>query len=394
MLIKRMLLPMIIASTLGALSPLAHAKSPYELLVGTYTQGTSEGIYRYHFDSESGRIQAGPVQVIKSSNPSWLTLNKARTRLYAVNENGPGQADAVGKVSSFSIAPDTSLIEPLNQVLSQGHEPTHSSLSTDEAYLFVSNYAVQPDPGGRLSVLPITARGELGEVLHQETHEASQVNPERQASSHVHSVVSAPDGRHVYLSDLGADRVFVYRYDAKKRPPLSIARPPEVILAPGSGPRHLIFSRDGKHAYLTQEMAGSIARFDVREDGWLHLRQEVEMAAGTAQASRSAGAIHLSADGRFLYVTNRGDRNELLVYSVAAGTGALKEIQRRSTEGLEPREFSFDPSDRFVLIANQKSSQIVTVRRDAKTGLLGETVQKFDIDTPSDLKFLAAPKAP
>jgi 6-phosphogluconolactonase len=390
MSIKRILLPMLIASSLGAAVTPAQADTHYDLLVGTYTQGTSEGIYHYRFDPASGRIDATPVQVLKSANPSWLTLSKDRTRLFVVNENGPGQADPDGKVSSFLVEPKTQRFSALNQVASQGHEPTHSSLSHDERFLFVSNYAVAPQPGGRLSVLPIDANGELGDVVQQEAHESSKVNPERQASSHVHSVVSAPNGHDVYLQDLGADRVFLYKFDPKNpRHPLTAAKTPEVILAPGSGPRHLTFSQDGKHAYLILEMAAQVAVFDVRSDGFLLLRQTLDLAAGKPAAGKSGGAIHLSPDGQFLYASNRGTTNELIVFSVAAKTGQLKEIQRRSVEGKEPREFAFDPSGHFVLIANQKSSQIVVVKLDTKSGKLGETVQKLDIDTPSDVKFLA-----
>lgn len=378
---KKLLLPLVVTTLL---SSVAHA----DLLVGTYTAGTSQGIYRYTFDSQTGQIAAQPTQTVKSENPSWLTLSHDQKHLFAVNENGPGQADVVGRVSSFGI--DAShTISPINEVDSKGDEPTHSSLAKGEGYLFVSNYAVHPDPGGRLSVLPVKANGELGEVIQQESHEASKVNPERQASSHVHSIVSAPNGHDVYLQDLGADRIFLYKFDPKNaQHPLTAAKTPEVILAPGSGPRHLTFSKDGKHAYLTLEMAAQVAVFDVRSDGFLIQKQLLDMAKGKPQAGKGGGAIHLSPDGKFLYATNRGDTNELLAYSVA-GNGQLKEIQRRSVEGKEPREFTFDPSGKFVLIANQKSSQIVVIRHDAKTGKLGETVQKFDIDTPSDLKFLA-----
>ncbi|WPO98659.1 lactonase family protein [Pseudomonas sp. HR96] len=378
---KKLLLPLVVTTLI---SSVAQA----DLLVGTYTAGTSQGIYRYAFDSQTGQIAAQPTQTVKSENPSWLTLSHDQKHLFAVNENGPGQADVVGRVSSFAI--DAShAISPINEVDSKGDEPTHSSLAKGEGYLFVSNYAVHPDPGGRLSVLPVKANGELGEVIQQEAHEASKVNPERQASSHVHSVVSAPNGHDVYLQDLGADRIFLYKFDPKNAAhPLTAAKTPEVILAPGSGPRHLTFSKDGKHAYLTLEMAAQVAVFDVRSDGFLIQKQLLDMAKGKPQEGKGGGAIHLSPDGKFLYATNRGNTNELIAYAVAAN-GQLKEIQRRSVEGKEPREFTFDPSGKFLLIANQKSSQIVVVRHDAKTGKLGETVQKFDIDTPSDLKFLA-----
>ncbi|WP_213877418.1 lactonase family protein [Pseudomonas sp. dw_358] len=381
---KKLLLPLVVTSLI---STVAHA----DLLVGTYTAGTSQGIYRYAFDSSSGQISAQPAQTVKTENPSWLTLSHDQKHLFAVNENGPGQKDVVGRVSSFAIDPKTHDITPINQVESKGSEPTHSSLSKGEGFLFVSNYSVLPQPGGHLSVLPVKGNGELGDVVQQEAHEASKVNPERQASSHVHSIVSAPNGKDVYLQDLGADRIFLYKFDPKNAAhPLTAAKTPEVILAPGSGPRHLTFSKDGKHAYLTLEMAAQVVAFDVREDGFLVIRQTLDLAAGKPATAKGGGAIHLSRDGKFLYVTNRATSNEIFVYSVAPKTGALKQIQVRSVEGTEPREFTYDPSGKFLLIANQKSNQIVVVRLDTKTGHLGETVQKFDIDAPSDVKFLTA----
>ena len=153
---NRKILPwLVMASGLTAFPVLAQNMTDYDLLVGAYTQGKSEGIYRYRFDSKTGQIDATPRQVIKSENPSWLTLSKNQRLLFAVNENGPGQTDTVGKVSSFAINGKSHEVTPINQVDSKGDEPTHSSLSADGHFLFVANYAVHPDPGGVLAVVPI-----------------------------------------------------------------------------------------------------------------------------------------------------------------------------------------------------------------------------------------------
>lgn len=373
----------LVACATTAESPVAH----YPLLVGTYTAGTSQGIYRFDFDSQSGTLATQPKQVVVTPNPSWLTLSKDQRLLYAVNENGPGQADPVGRVTTFAIDPVSKNLQLRAYVGSEGDEPTYSSLSGDERYLFVANYAVHPNPGGSLAVLPIGRENHAGAVTQQERHPASHVDKERQASSHVHSVVSAPDGQYVFVSDLGADRLFVYRYDpSNTAKPLTPAPVPEVVLPPGSGPRHLVFSADGRHAYLTTEMSEQVVAFDYR-DGQLQQQQMLSLKAANGLVG-GGGGLHLSPDGRFLYVANRGSVNELVVFAVDANTGALHEIQRRSVEGREPREFSLDPSGNFMLIANQKSSEIVIVHRDAHSGLLGTTVQKLATDTPSDLKFL------
>ena len=105
-------------------------------------------------------------------------------------------------------------------------------------------------------------------------------------------------------------------------------------------------------------------------------------------AAKAAGALHLSADGRFLYVSNRGTTNEIVVFGVGKDDGQLAFLQRRSVEGDHPREFALDPSDNFLLVANQKSNQIVVMRRDPRTGMLGKTVQTLPQAAPSDLKFI------
>ncbi|MDB5993685.1 MAG: hypothetical protein JWP42_821 [Pseudomonas sp.] len=381
--------PLLIAGSVGAMGVQAAPADQYQLLVGSYTAGQSQGIYRLNFDSATGQIDAKPLQVVTSENPSWLTLSRDLQRLFVVNENGTGQKDPVGRVSSYAIDSKTHALNLISQVQSLGNEPTHSSLSGDGSHLFVSNYSVSQDPGGTLAVLPVAADGTLKPVVQMSSHPSSRVNPERQMSAHVHSTVSSPDGQFVFSNDLGADKVFVYRFDPKGNPdlPLTAATPPSVQLPPGSGPRHLLFSADGKHAWLTMEMTAQVAVFDYQA-GKLEQTQMVDLAAGQPTSDKAAAALHASADGKFLYVSNRGTANQLLVFAIDPATGHLKELQRRSVEGDHPREFSLDPSGKFVLIANQKSNQIVVVERDGKTGLLGKTVQKLPMDAPSDLKFL------
>ncbi|WP_420850296.1 lactonase family protein [Pseudomonas typographi] len=371
---------------LGSVSSYA-AASGYDLLVGTYTAGTSEGIYRYRFDTATGQIQAKPLQVIPAENPSWLAVNHKQTRLFVANENGPGQKDPVGKVSSYAIGPDNT-ISLISQQPTGGDEPTHVSISTDGDFVFVSNYAVHAQGKPSLVVLAVDDDGKLGKVEQTFQHTASHIDPQRQASSHVHSVVSSPNKSHyVYASDLGADQVFIYQFTpSNEHYPLNPAAPRSVILPPGSGPRHLLFNHSGKQAYLTLEMAAQVAVFDYRA-GNLVRTQLLNLADKPGQGA--GGALHFSADGKFLYVSNRGTVNQIVVYAVNPDDGKLKALQRRSVDGDHPREFTLDPTGRYVLVADQKSNAIVVIERDEKTGLLGRTVQTFKQDAPSDLKFLA-----
>lgn len=369
-------------STSGAAAPM------YQVLIGSYTsEGNSEGIYRMQFDAERGHLDPQPLQVIRSHNPSWLTLDLNRNRLYAANENGPGHPDPVGRVSAFMIAASSGRLSPLAQQITLGDEPTHLALSRDGRFLFVSNYGSRANPGGSLAVVPTAKDGTLMPVTQIATHKASEQHPKRQQSAHVHSAVISPDGKTLFVSDLGADRIFVYRYDpSNAERPLTPADPAAITLPDGSGPRHLAFSPDGLQAYATLELSAQVVRFD-HVDGSLVQRQLVNLAEDGDASRHSPGAIHPSPDGRFLYVSDRAETNRILVYAVD-DNGMLREIQQRDSEGREPREFAIDPSGRFMLIANQKSDALVVLERDPDTGLLGDTLQSLPMGRPSDVKFI------
>jgi 6-phosphogluconolactonase len=371
---------------LGASSALA-ASVP--LLVGTYTGGESKGIYLYNFDEQTGQIDPKPLQVSLADNPSWLTLSPDRHFLYAVGENGKGTPDTVGRVAAYAMDPASGRLRLINRLASLGADTTHSSLSKDGRYLFVANYSVSADPGGTLSVLPVLKGGALGPVTQIKTYRASLVNPQRQASPHVHSVVSSPDGRFVFVQDLGGDRIYAYSYDPSKRElPLSaLADQPFVELPAGSGPRHLVFSPDGRHAYVTLEMTGQVAMLD-HADGHLTLRQTLSLAPEGFAGKLGAAALHVSPDGRFLSVTHRGTDNHLVSFALSPTDGTLKLVDRRSVEGVEPREFAFAPDGRFVLVANQRSHAVKVFRRDTQTGVVGAEVQSLSIDQASDVKFV------
>lgn len=368
-------------------SGMAVAAPQHDLLVGSYTRDAGEGIYLYRFDAATGRLQEVPYQTVPVKNPSWLALSKDGQHVYAVSEVGTGDADPVGRVNHLSFDAKSQLGLRGN-MSTLGDHPTHASLSADGRYLFVSNYSGPGDPGGTLAVLPVAADGQLGPVTQIHSYQASGKVPDRQMSAHVHSAVWSPDGRHLAVSDLGGDRVYVYRYDpgANAERPLQPADPAFLALPPGSGPRHLVFDASGQHAYLTLEMTGQVAVLD-HDDGRLSLRRVVDLAGPEFDGGHGTGAIHLSDDGRFLYTVNRGDDNHLYVFAVDP-QGDLSLLQRHPTGGRQTREFTLDPSGRFLLVANQGADAIGVIARDPETGLLSETVQTVKVTLPAYLEFI------
>nr|WP_057949255.1 lactonase family protein [Lysobacter enzymogenes] len=371
---------------------IAHAETaPVELLVGCYTGGQCEGVGRYRFDPASGRIDPRPLETIVTDNPSWLTVSADGARLFAVNENGPASPDPVGRASSFALGRGAARSRALSRANTLGDDPAHAALGRDGRYLFVSNYSGAQSPGGSLAVLPVDADGRLGAAVQVLGHRASQADRERQLGPHVHAAAQSPDGRYVFAADLGADKVYAYRYDPARSAerPLLAATTPWLELPAGSGPRHLLFSADGRHAYLTLEMSGEIVALD-HDDGRLRIVQTLALDPGRRQGN-AAAALHLSADGRFLYASNRGEDNHIAVYAVDPGDGRLRPLQRRASEGRGPREFALAPDGRHVVVANQHSGNLAVIARDPASGELGATVQTLPMVSPSDVKFMPGP---
>lgn len=381
---------LVLALVLGATPAFAQtgaAGSSYDLLVGTYTTGgKSEGIYVYRFDSASG--QATPVSSVKTVNPSYLIVARDNRHVYAVNElpgdNGP--ASQRGGISAFAFDPKAGALTFLDRVSSEGNDPCYLSFSPDGRYVLAANYSVAADPGGSFAVFPLQEDGRVGAAALVVHHEGAGPVRGRQDNAHVHSTVFSPDGRYLFAQDLGDDKLYEYRYTNDHSRGLLSPTPEGYVQMPsGSGPRHLVFAANGHYGYLTSELAGTVTALQY-EDGKLTPIQTLELTAPGFKGKIGAGAIHLSPDGKFLYATNRGDANEIVIFSVDAGNGRLALVGRQSTLGRTPREFAIDPTGRWLIVGNQDSDSAYVFRRDPDTGLLAHPT-RLDIGSPVDFKF-------
>ncbi|MFL9978874.1 lactonase family protein [Paraburkholderia graminis] len=367
----------------------APADGVYNLLVGTYTGGKSEGLYVYRFDTKTG--DATRVSVAQTVSPSYLVVSRDRRFVYAVNElpgdNGP--ASQRGGVSAFRFDAASGQLTFLNKVSADGNDPCYLSLSPDGKYLLAANYSVAADPGGSFSVLPVQADGQLGASVLTVHHEGSGPVKGRQDNAHVHSTVFSPDGHYLFAQDLGADKLYSYRYTADgSRGLFSPTDWRYTQEKPGTGPRHLVFGAGGKHAYLTSELAATVSTFNYA-DGKLTQVQTIPLTEPGFKGAVGAAAIHLSPDGRFLYATNRGDANEIVIFSVDPTNGHLKKIGRQSSLGKSPREFAIDPTGKWLIVGNQNSDTVYVFRRDQQSGLLEANPKRIEIGSPVDFKLVS-----
>ncbi|MGN9748085.1 lactonase family protein [Acinetobacter baumannii] len=356
-------------------------------LVGTWTsipdaplvqkpEKASEGLYQLQVNAD-GTLT--PVKILQMKSPSWVVKSKDGRFAYTTNEENEGA------VTALSV--QNGKVEVLNTVNSHGGHPTHASISLDGKFLFVSNYSAFDKGRGGVAVLSILPNGHLGEMVQNIVFaEGSGHVKGRQDSGHAHSTTFSPDGKYLYASDLGNDKVYAFRYNPSKPQPLEADKSRDVSFKHGSGPRHMVFSPNGKQAYITAEMRSEIVTFNV-QDG--HLKKVAELKLVHEDKTpefKSASGIILSPNGKYVIAANRGADNKLLVFKIQQN-GLLGQPQVYKANGIEPRAFSFDESGKYLYVTNVYSNNISLFRFDTKNGSLKPLGDAAKISTPTDIKF-------
>lgn len=368
--------------------PEHHSVKPQTVLIGSWTGPTSnplaqktaypsEGIYRVKMNPDGSLL---PLDRIKLDNPSWIVFSKDHKYLYTTNESEEGQ------VTALSVTEDGKL-KFINTVSSQGQHPTHAVLTPDGHFLLAANYAASRKNAGVI-IFPVHKNGKLGDsVQHISLTKGSGAVADRQDTGHAHSVNITPDGKMLFVADLGADKVHAYRYSADNKTPFAADPAADLTLPAGSGPRHMTFSPDGKFAYLITEMGANIHVYAVSSQGLKEV-QTAPLTDSVNEKDKGGGGILFSPDGKFLYAANRQSRNEIIAFPVDKATGKLGAAKSYAAGGVEPRAFAFDSSGQYMLIANVYSNSVTELYRDAKDGSLKPTGVALSIGTPTDVKFL------
>lgn len=365
-----------------SLASVEEAQSDSDLLyVGTYTKtARSDGIYLIRMDRRSGKLErVGAVNA--GRNPSFLAIHPNGRVLYAVNELEKYNGKASGAVSALTMG-GTGALTKLNEQPSEGGAPCFVSVDRSGRVVLIANYV-----GGNVALLPIEPDGSLASAADVEQHKGKGLNAARQGAPHAHCIVADPSNGFVLAADLGVDRVFVYRLDLERKS-LSHVEGGDAIMRPGSGPRHIVFHPTLPLVFVANELDSTVTtlRFDAERGKLTPIDTRSTIPAGWKGTNYPAD-IHVAASGRTLYVSNRG-HNSLAVFSGAA-SGALALEQVISTDGDWPRNFSLDPTDRWLLVANQRSNSIVVFGRDQQTGRLTRTQHRIALPSPVCVRFRA-----
>lgn len=356
------------------------AAEEYYLLVGSYATPQDEGIKVYAFDSGSGACRY--VSGLRGlSNPSYLTVSRDGMRVYAVGE----ESDSTSCAHTLSFDAATGRLTPVNTQPTHGAAPCHIALSPQEEYALTANYL-----GANITLFPLDAQGRLqpGSTID---FTGCGPDPERQEQPHLHCITFTPDSRLLLANDLGTDRIHCFPLCGQQsdgaHPLLDPSEAFDVVLPAGTGPRHLDFAPDGRHAYLLGELSGEVHVL-AYDAGKLTLIQT--LLADSLQARGSAD-IHVSPDGRHLYASNRLRDDGLAIFRIDSVDGTLAKVGYCPT-GPHPRNFVITPDGRFLLVACRDSNEIRLLARDSLSGLLTDTGKRIETLRPVCLKFVRRQK--
>ena len=364
----RSILSILILILIGSESILAQKGNKEIIYAGTSSTKGSKGIYVFQYDRDLGKMTE--LQTLNEGmSPNFLTLSPDKKHLYAVFSKGTIKDDN-GSVMSFTINPSTGFLTKLNEQSANGRGPAHVSIDPKNRFAYVSNYG-----DGTLSVYPINKDGSLNNASDVIKHIGSSIVKGRQEGPHVHSTIPSNDGKFIYVSDLGIDKIMIYQVTSSGK--LLPASVPFLDATPGSGPRHFTIHPNGNFAYSAQEISSTIESYKVNKStGSLTAIERLHMIPDDFTARNSAADIHFSPDGKFLYASNRGHES-LVIYKVNPKNGELSLIGHENTGGKHPRNFMIDKKGEFALTANQNTDNVVIFKRDKATGKLTPTGEQI-----------------
>ncbi len=348
----------------------AQAQEKVTMLVGTYTDGGSKGVYSFRFNQKTGEAEA--LNSLTLKNPSYLTVSRDGRMVYAVSETNDERAS----LNTISLNPKTGDMHLLNTASVMGGDPCY--VATNGKTVLTANYS-----GGSMSVFSLNQQGTKPELVTRYLGATGGPDRSRQDMPHVHCACFTPDGKYALATDFSADRILSYRLSGHE----VVANGVADNVSADSGPRHLVFSNDGRYAYLMSELSGKVTVFRYTEGRLERLQEIVSDSVG----ARGGADIRLSPDGRFLYSSNRLKAEGIAIFAVNAQTGLLTRIGYQPTAA-HPRQFNITPNGQYLLCCCRDSDKIQVFWRDMQTGMLTDVHKDISVSKAVCVQFVTNSK--
>lgn len=336
----------------------------------------SEAVYIYELDNETGKLTkvASSSEVI---NPGYITVSDNGKYVYASSDAKMPS----GTVSAFAFDADKKSLTFLNQQKTGGENPVYVNVDESGKWLINATYNIPT-----ISVFPLLENGKIDSIAQHFTFtEGSGVDPKRQDKAHTHSAVFSPDYKTLLVADLGADKILQYPFDANLNQPLQDSQSTFISTKPGSGPRHITFSKDGRLAYSIEELAGMISVYDFSENKLKEI-QRIATHPDKIKEGFESSDVHISPDGKFLYASNRGKENNIAIFKIKED-GTLESIGYQSVKGKHPRTFAIDETGKFIIVTNVISQNVTVFKRNLETGMLKKVGKPIAIKNVTCVKI-------
>ncbi len=340
------------------------------LLIGTSTQGASEGLYLYTFDFNT--LEAEPLSSTEIENPTFVAVGDEK--LFSVVENVAESAAVV----SYNLDAESGKFDRISSQKVEGDYPCH--ILRGDGWVGTANYG-----GGSISLFAVAKDGVVSQM--RQYIEFNRDGDER--ASHLHCLIPSPDDKMLFATDLGMDSIYRFRVSAREEIVAggAILEPiyPSISVERGSGPRHMTFAPNGKRAYLITELKGAVVAYDF--DG--EMLSEFQTIQSDSVGGGGCADIHISSDGRFLYSSNRLKDDGISTFAVDETTGRLEKIDYTKT-GVHPRNFTLSPDEKYLLVACRDSHSVQIFEREEQSGKLTYLGEEYDVsvDSPMFVKFL------
>ena len=341
-------------------------KEKYIAYVGTYTHGSSIGIHFYDVDVEEGTLSER--KVVPVNNSSYVVKSKNGKYLYSIADEG---------VAVFAIKPDGDL-DPINKVDIDGMRGCYLSVDDEGKYLFVGGYH-----DGKITAVHTHKDGRLGRVFDGVFHKGIGSVAERNFRPHVSCVLPTPEGKYVCAVDNGIDQVKIYRINTMRN---RLELVDVLRCKRESGPREIVFSKDGNYAYILFELINKVGVFKYKDNGKtpeFELIQTIETLSDELDPLHDcAAAITISPDGKHLFTSTAGD-NSVAMFTINPEDGTLEKDFALPISGEYPKDIALFPDGKHIAVVNHESNSITTFTIDYENKVLVMKGKPMKVETPN-----------